>query len=370
MSKKLDLWVSGVDLRRSHAGLGVFLKRLLHGISSLPDIDLKILVPNDVDLSEVAESIRKQVVLLPFGYPDWLPETLAFPWLWERLIRYYCKHGETADSVFYSPSPIFAMIRPKRFAVTIHDFVYHDFPAYWGKWKVRLYSQILAEKYARKADIIFAISEFTRTEALKRGFSSEKLMVAENWIEEGFTAKATSEAVQKMRNNLKLPEQYWLYIGGYDVRKNVPALLKAYKRLSSPPLLVLAGRVPVEVKHLLQELNLSAHIILIGPVGEQDIPLLYTGAKLVIYPSLVEGFGLPPLEAAACRTPCVFGKLAAHSSYLQLPHCQFDPKDQEAFIEKLMAAQENAEQFLAPELPKDLAEGSLEKYLKGWNMLM
>lgn len=370
MSKKLDLWVSGVDLRRSHAGLGVFLKRLLHGITHHPDVDLKILVPKDVVLSGIEESIRQQIVLLPFGYPDWLPETLAFPWLWERMLRYYCKYEETVDSVFYSPSPIFASIRPRRFAVTIHDFVYHDFPAYWGKWKVRLYSQILAEKYARKADVIFAISEFTRAEALKRGFSSEKLIVAENWIEEGFAARATPEAVQQMRNDLRLPEQYWLYIGGYDVRKNVPALLKAYQRLPFPPPLVLAGRVPVEVKSLLQELNLNTRVILIGAVGEQDLSLLYTGAKLVIYPSLVEGFGLPPLEAAACRTPCVFGKLAVHSSHLQLPHCQFDSEDQDAFVEKLIAAQENAAQFLAPKLPETLLTDSIKVYLKGWKRLM
>jgi glycosyltransferase involved in cell wall biosynthesis len=126
-----------------------------------------------------------------------------------------------------------------------------------------------------------------------------------------------------IRQKYGLPESYLLYLGGFDQRKNVPTLLKAFAQLAkdSRAFLVVAGRLPeygldlaIQAKRsdffpdprpIVQELGIGERVVFTGWVPEEDKPALYSGARALVFPSLYEGFGLPPLEALACGTPVI-----------------------------------------------------------------
>jgi len=126
-------------------------------------------------------------------------------------------------------------------------------------------------------------------------------------------------AAAEVRARYGLPERYILYLGGYDQRRNVSTLLRAFAELvrrlgplDEMPYLALAGGLPAvdsdltpDPRRLVRELGLELQVRCIGRVREEDKPALYRAADLFVFPSSYEGFGLPPLEAMACGTPVV-----------------------------------------------------------------
>ena len=120
-----------------------------------------------------------------------------------------------------------------------------------------------------------------------------------------------------------LPARYWLYTGGYDYRKNLECLITAYAatraRHPCPPL-VLAGKIPTDLRKPVCDIpgamtraNLTgSEVLMPGFIDDNDMAALYSGSELFVYPSLAEGFGLPPLEAMACGCPA----LAANATSL------------------------------------------------------
>lgn len=114
-----------------------------------------------------------------------------------------------------------------------------------------------------------------------------------------------------LRQKYALPDRFILSVGTIEPRKNLSTLLEAYHTLrqSDPELgLVIAGRRgwrSAGFFQRLQALGLTTEVHLLGPVPDADLPALYGAAAVFAYPSLYEGFGLPPLEAMACGTPVV-----------------------------------------------------------------
>jgi glycosyltransferase involved in cell wall biosynthesis len=124
-----------------------------------------------------------------------------------------------------------------------------------------------------------------------------------------------------IREKYDLPPVYFLYLGGFDHRKNLDALLRAFARVVAgmesrttdpEPWIVVAGRLPrqdtpftPDPRRIARELGVSRRVVFTGWVREEDKPALYSGARAFLFPSWYEGFGLPPLEAMACGTPVV-----------------------------------------------------------------
>jgi alpha-1,3-rhamnosyl/mannosyltransferase len=109
-----------------------------------------------------------------------------------------------------------------------------------------------------------------------------------------------------------LPWPYILYVGTIEPRKNLPCLVESYRQLIAKgdirEHLILAGRQGWDYQALLAQVNspaLRGRVLLPGYVPQGDLPWLYAGARLFVYPSLQEGFGFPPLEAMACGVPTI-----------------------------------------------------------------
>jgi glycosyltransferase involved in cell wall biosynthesis len=202
--------------------------------------------------------------------------------------------------------------------VTIHDLIPVVLPLYRGSAKVRAYTRLVSLA-ARRAHAIIADSEASRRDIIKHlGIAPEKIRVVYLAADPSYRPVIDNSELPRVRAKYGLPEQFVLYFGGFDQRKNVPNLVRAFVKvaqgLGEDCSLVLAGRVPTsvsplfpDVRALVNELDLSDQTCFIGAVAEADKPALYTLAACFAWPSYYEGFGLPVLEAMACGTPVVAG---------------------------------------------------------------
>ncbi len=203
---------------------------------------------------------------------------------------------------------------PVPLVVTVHDLIPLIVPAYRGGFLARLYTGLVAAS-ARGANAVITDSDASQDDILKHlQINPERLFAVPLAAAESYQPQTGSLVDMGIRKKYDLPPEYILYLGGYDVRKNIQMLLRAFayviKGHDIP--LVLAGRLPetitprlTDVKALITELGLEDHVQVIGWIDEADKPALYRMASVFIYPSLYEGFGLPVLEAMSCGTPVV-----------------------------------------------------------------
>jgi glycosyltransferase involved in cell wall biosynthesis len=216
-------------------------------------------------------------------------------------------------------SPLFPA-RPT--VVTIHDLIPIVLPAYRGTPRVRLYTR-LASAGARRARAILADSMASARDIenyLK--IPRERIHVVHLAADARFHPPSEDE-IKRVRAKYSLPDQFVLYLGGFDVRKNIERVIETFanfkfstQRVSPGELndlkLVLAGKLPQvdsgffpDPRKMAQKFGVQKDTQFIGFVAEDDKPALYASARVFLFASRYEGFGLPPLEAMACATPVI-----------------------------------------------------------------
>jgi glycosyltransferase involved in cell wall biosynthesis len=157
-----------------------------------------------------------------------------------------------------------------------------------------------------------------------------------------------------VRRRLRLPAKYILFVGTLEPRKNLVRLLKAYRRLVTAGAcdehLVLGGQMGWNSGPLEEALNdpvLADRVHVTGYVDDADLPALYSGARLFVYPSLEEGFGLPPLEAMACGTPVLSSNVSSTAEILEGAAVLVDPLDEAAIADGMRAILDDAQRRAA-----------------------
>jgi len=226
---------------------------------------------------------------------------------WENLvlpIRLLVDRIDLLHCVNYS-LPFMLSSRIKK-VITVHDLIWLKFPDYFPKDTV--YAAKKRFQHAcSSADAIISVSENTKKDVLG-AFHCEQEKVTVIYLgvdnERFGRMKKESALAQRVRQKYKLPERFILWVGGYRSHKNVVFLCKAFavakEQGGLPHKLVLCGpRLPAErVIKTIQEKHKN-DIMVIGPVGDDELPVLYSMADVFVFPSLYEGFGLPVLEAMA-----------------------------------------------------------------------
>lgn len=239
-------------------------------------------------------------------YKLWFEQVL-FP-------RLAVRHQTAIAHVPYFASPV----RPSApTVVTVHDLIPIVLPAYRGSALVRAYTCLVAAG-ARRADALIADSESTGRDIITHlKVDPQRVHVIPLAADSRFRP-AAAEELQRVRSRYGLPDRYVLYLGGFDRRKSVTTLLRAFaqlkheSRLCATTRLVIAGRLPAtdtdftpDPRRIAAQLGIEASVVFPGWIDEADKPALYSGAQLFVFPSTYEGFGLPVLEAMACGTPVV-----------------------------------------------------------------
>jgi len=292
-----------------YTGSGQYIRALipaLHTIASA--MRLSLIVPEHVTITGDigAEVIR---VPLPFGgnIGKVLFEQRIFPHLVGQ-IKADLAHVPYWGGPLRSPAPI---------VVTIHDVIPLSMPVYQGGWGPKLYTG-LAIAGAKGAVHIITDSEFSRQEIVARiGVPADLVTAIPLAVGSDLHPRIGAERDPEIREKYHLPDSYTLYLGGFDVRKNLRALLAAYTYVGPSAgddyPLVLAGKEPgawgsprfPDLKADIQRIGLGQWVRWIGPVDEADKPGVYRMARASVFPSRYEGFGLGPLESMACGTATI-----------------------------------------------------------------
>ena len=186
--------------------------------------------------------------------------------------------------------------------VTVHDLIMMRLPEHRGGPLVRTYTK-LAARGTRGARLILADSNSTRDDVVAL-LKIPPSAVRTVYLGAGSPVKQPDNLVEIRRKyGIPVDRDFVFYLGGFDFRKNLRALLSAFAGTTIEGPLVLGGRVPEpgglfpDILGRIRELGLENRVVLAGYIAEEDKPILYRAARLVVYPSLYEGFGLPVLEA-------------------------------------------------------------------------
>lgn len=228
-----------------------------------------------------------------------------------------------------------------KFVVTIHDLILTHYPTIRAStlspilyiFKHRAYKYVIT-KAVNKAQQILTVSEFTKNDIIKHFHLTDPSRVIVTY--EGVDIPNDSMSNDEKENLLKrfsITKPYVLYVGNVYPHKNLELFLKAFKDIITRKKdlqLVLVGKEDYFFKRLriqVEKTDLSKTIVFTGFVSDSELFTLYANAQLFVFPSLYEGFGLPPLEAMAMGTPVVASRATSIPEVCGDAAVYFDPKD-------------------------------------------
>lgn len=299
-----DLDCSRID------GTRVYIKQLLDWFGN---IDKK----NEFYLYH---QIQFNDLLHPKNFANYVEKKIPSHWWWTQTVFPAELRCEKPD-VCWMPIQQIPFIGPKKtkYVITIHDLAFKFFPEHFPKkdlWKLNFFT----DTAVKRAHKIIAISEATKKDILKfyPNINPTKIFVVYHGFDvEHFLPRKTEQEISQVKEELAIKndqkQRYLLYVGALQPRKDLKTLISAFELIKkdaefSDLQLVLAGEpawMSEEVVSFARESIYKEDIILTGKVDFAQLPSLYQGAEIFVYPSLYEGFGIPILEGLASKTPVV-----------------------------------------------------------------
>jgi glycosyltransferase involved in cell wall biosynthesis len=259
---------------------------------------------------------------------------------WEQVVQPFALRKEKVD-LLHALAFVTPLLSPCPSVVTIYDLSFLLYPEGFKRAK-RFYLNLFTRLSARRARRIIAISESTKRDVVRLlGVPPEKVGVIYCGIDEAFRP-LLDDQVAAFRSERGLPERFILFVGTIEPRKNVTRLIEAFASLHTCELanlkLVIGGAKGWfygDVFARVEELGLESAVMFPGYIPVSELPLWYNAAELFVYPSLYEGFGLPPLEAMACGTPVVTANTSSLPEVVGQAGLTVDPLDVEGLAEAM-----------------------------------
>jgi len=222
--------------------------------------------------------------------------------------------------------------------VTIHDLIFMRFPQYFGLVSRKIYAAKI--KYACKhADRIIAVSEKTKADLVQLlNVHPEMIEVLYQGCDESFRVKQNEATLAEVKAKYQLPDKYILNVGTIEPRKNLLLLTKALLYLPKDTQLVVVGKQGKYfelVNKYVTEHKLTEQVMFLDNVAFADLPAIYQGAQLFVYPSRYEGFGIPILEALVSGVPAIGAKGSCLEEAGGPDSLYSDPDDETDLTEKI-----------------------------------
>jgi glycosyltransferase involved in cell wall biosynthesis len=347
----------GIDARLvfyNRAGIGQYILQLTEALASLePEEDTFFLLQSRKDRSTILNSngfVRRSL---------WTPSHNRF-----EQITLSFEVSRLGLDLLHSPDFIPPFKRNCKSIITIHDLAFLLYPHFLTKESARYYGQI--DQAWRKTDHIIAVSETTKHDSIKMlGVPEKKITVIHEAANPIYRPLPKDEAQGVVKAKYNLDQDFILFVSTIEPRKNLPGLLRAYRRLRDEykreELLVLAGSngwLWEEVYETVAKLNLEKHVVFLGRVPSEDLVYLYNAARLLVHPSFYEGFGLTPLEAITCGAPVIASNISSIPEVVGDAAVLIDPHD----LDGLMVAIWRV--LTEPELRQDLICKGLKRAQK------
>jgi glycosyltransferase involved in cell wall biosynthesis len=268
---------------------------------------------------------------------------------WNKLIS-----ARKKIDVYFEPNYIPVAFKTRKIVTTVHDFSFYHHPEWHPRDRIRYFNKYFYKRI-HTSDLIVTDSQFVRDEAreiLKIGDS--RLRVAHIGYDRDLFRPYPDAEVAEFKSKRQLPERFVLFVGSIEPRKNIGRLLRAYQSLPQALRqdfkLVLAGFAGwrnKDIMHLISQMQ--GQVIFLGYLTVRELALAYNAATVFAYPSLYEGFGLPPIEAMACGTPVLVSRIASLPEVCGEAAEYCDPLDVEDIAGKLegLLTQESRRQELS-----------------------
>ncbi len=316
----MHIAINGWFLGQETAGSGQYLHHLLREMAGQANnVRFSLLLPEDWKLAIGDWGIGADnltVQELSSG-PFATASRLGKVW-WEQIGVPRAARRLEAD-VLWVPYWAAPLWQPVPTVVTVHDLIPRLLPEYRGGLLQRLYTALVSQT-ARRADAVIAVSEASARDVVAHLGAPPSRVHAVLSGPNQPPAAPDASTLAEVRRRYRLPDRYFLYLGGFDVRKNLRTTLAAHRRYLDlalargvqPLPLVIAGKLPAtdspfapEPRHLAAELGLAEHVHFCGWVDEVDKTAIYALATAFIFPSVYEGFGMMILEAMQAGTPVI-----------------------------------------------------------------
>ncbi|MHC9544301.1 MAG: glycosyltransferase family 4 protein [Vulcanimicrobiota bacterium] len=351
----------GFDLRSLQSGtppwgIGVYTSQLLAHLA-LNDRDNEYCFISwkdrdfDIPLSFPVE-FRHQIIRVPF-FDRQLNIFRDRLFLKSELRKYKL-------DITHFPSPFHLSLdfdmgsRNDRNIITVHDLIPHFFKneVFTGKRKALIPFYRFLQGSILKAGSIISVSDNTKKDLCRLlSIPESQVTVIYHGVGREFTPSPDERHLQVIREKYRLPACYLLYVGNFFSFKNIERLLDALTVLGKAhgyaiPL-VIGGHIHPYFRESLmlgiRKRNLEKRVIMLGYVQAAELPLLYAGAELFVYPSLYEGFGFPPLEAMACGTPVACSRTSSLPEVVGTSALLFDPLSPDDMANAIREILENRE---------------------------
>ncbi len=293
-----------IDARKLHDfGIGTYIRNLLKHLALIDRDTEYVLLCRSQDVT-VAEQLGPNFrAVVESSRPYSMAEQIMLP---ARLVALNV-------SLLHEPHYVLPPLVPCRAVVTIHDCIHLMFPQYLPNRLAYGYARASLWAAARRAERIFTVSETSKADILRYcDVEAERIIVVYNAIDDRFATPPEPEAIERVRERYQLHGPFALYVGNIKPHKNLERLIDAFdlvrrggfERLE---LLIIGDQISKypRLRRAVDKHKLHKHVRFLGFVADDTLAALYRLATVFVFPSLYEGFGLPPLEAMASGTPVV-----------------------------------------------------------------
>ncbi len=326
-----------IDIRnigRGRTGSEVVVRELVRELLKI-DKDNKYFLITDTNYEEVIGYINT-VLELNFSNNVTLYSLPAYGragWILWSCPKFIKMHN---IDVFHTEYIVPFFIPKKTFVIThIHDVSFKALREKISK-KDLFFLDMLIPRSLKRANKIIAVSNFTKNEIVKYyPFVREKIVMIHNACSSFFKKQVTKKDREIVKKKYNLPDEFILSIGTMQPRKNIPFLIKSFAQVSGRlpnTYLLLTGKQNEKFDTVISETldntpEIKDKVIFSGFVDDEDLPALYSLARLFVYPSLYEGFGLPILEALTQGIPTIVSDILVHREIADNSVIYFDPTD-------------------------------------------
>ncbi len=361
MNDKLDkkysktIGINASFLRKRGSGIGevtwYFVRALVESVRNgqfaqtrfilyvQEEIDLGVELPANISVRIIPSLYRRDDLVRKIWWERWtLPQAVA------------------ADGCngFVSLYQSATVLRKVRHVMVVHDLIPSIFPQYVDNLRKKIDWE-LTLRAIKQADKLISVSKHTKKDLIKYlEIPSDKIAVAYVDCAPAFKSPIETAQIEATLRKYDLRAGKYIYFGGgLDMRKNAKRLLEAYRNLRklseqkdtdfqcSP--LVISGKLQpqlaplwTDIEKLVDELELSNSVHILGFVPDEDLPAIYAGAQIFVYPSLYEGFGMPVLEALSVGVPVAASEASSVPEVAGDAALYFDPADTDAITSAML----------------------------------
>jgi glycosyltransferase involved in cell wall biosynthesis len=245
--------------------------------------------------------------------------------------------------LYFEPNFIPIDLPAKRIVTTVHDLSFCRYPQFHPDLRIKYFIENFSKNILR-SDAIITVSDYVKNE-LSAIFEKYGIPITRiyNGFDRSIYAKYDIDAVARYRRSKGLPADFILFVGSLEPRKNILGLFQAYielpEHIKSELKIVLVGSSGWKNEEVLNWITkLQGSVTVLGKLGVAELAWVYNAARLLVYPSIYEGFGLPPLEAMACGCPVVVSNTASLPEVCGNAAHYVDPHDIPGIAEGILRA--------------------------------